>query len=58
MGTFEANGNWDDIGKALRLHILCWKYYYFDEIKETLVKQVNRIESSGSCTIYMRVVYI
>ncbi|KOC18599.1 hypothetical protein AFLA70_146g002880 [Aspergillus flavus AF70] len=39
MGTFEAKGNWDDIGKALRLHILCWKYYYFDEIKETLVKQ-------------------
>lgn len=43
MGTFEAKGNWDDIGKALRLPILCWKYYYFDEIKETLVKQVNRI---------------
>ncbi|KAF4226516.1 hypothetical protein CNMCM6805_004439 [Aspergillus fumigatiaffinis] len=41
-GYIEA-GRWDEVARDMKLHILGWKYYYFDEIKKTLVKQSNRI---------------
>jgi gas vesicle protein len=41
-GYIEA-GRWDEVARDMKLHILGWKYYYFDEIKKTLVNQSNRI---------------
>ncbi|CAI7624461.1 unnamed protein product [Penicillium pancosmium] len=45
IDSHMQKGNWDNISKYLKLHILCWKYYYLDEIKTTLVKQANRIQA-------------
>lgn len=44
MPTYVKKGDWNEMGRTLRLHIIGWKYFYVDEIKENLVKLVNRIE--------------
>ncbi|KAJ9217970.1 CAZyme family GH18 [Paecilomyces variotii] len=36
---------WASVAKIFKLHILAWKYYYFDDVKLTLVKQANRVEA-------------
>jgi hypothetical protein len=43
MPDYIKPGKWDEVARDMKLHILGWKYYYFDEIKKTLVNQSNRI---------------
>ncbi|KAL3439994.1 hypothetical protein BJX65DRAFT_315210 [Aspergillus insuetus] len=44
MKGWIRNKQWDNVAKILKAHILGWQYYYVDDIKDNLIRLVNRVE--------------
>ncbi|KAL5333928.1 hypothetical protein BJX70DRAFT_403108 [Aspergillus crustosus] len=44
MKNYIRDKKWDSVAKILKAHILGWQYYYVDDIKDNLVRVVNRFE--------------
>ncbi|RHZ56167.1 glycoside hydrolase family 18 protein [Aspergillus thermomutatus] len=40
------NRKWGKVAKTFKLHILGWKYYYFEDNVKTLLKQARRVEKA------------